>query len=1566
METSTYFFSKKLFIFCLAWFFIPILVLAQPRIVFNAATSNTTETDANFTFNIPVTITTPNAAAFPMNLTIGGTATQGTDYTIAGLTAGVITIPANATTYNIVVTVIGDDIFDGNETITFEITNCNCCALPPPAPCVETGNTHTFTINDDETIPILSFTTATGAANEGNANNTVNLNVNISGASDVAITATITISNTSTAAYTTDYTTTPNATGNPRTFTVTFPAGSTTAQVIAINIVGDAVPESAETIIFTIADGANHNINANNDFTHTITNDDALPNASFTTTPNPNSGLESNNTINVTVTLSTPATQTTTVVLAYSGSANNTGADNDYNISGLANDDEVVFAVGESTKTFQLEINQDNVAEGDNEVIITILPDPLNPDRYSVGATDAYSYTILDDDVPNATFAISSSTNVEDNQNITVTINLSKARATATNVRLTFVGSANNPNDYTVLDLNASNELVIPANITTQTFRLAIKEDQTPENSETIEIEIINPTISGTYTVGALKDYIHTIQDDDAPSAYLVANGVVVTNDGETDPSNGSRPLSISTAGETVTFTALPLAPIAISYTFKWASNRFNAVTNLTPGTVINGETVIISNNTLKIKLVPGNVVRVEIITVGQTYETNNIEANSSPFENLPETTCKNDLPINFKIRDDVWSAINPSNPAPGIRFKRVEYTNFTLINNTPVQEAQINQANLIPAGGLTGTKGIYIVCANIDAGGNEVGIFDYAVQFIEIGDSIPADISSSFITAYCQNDASVINLPDFGIPSPSGSEIGIFTIQGTNPVTAFTPITSLKPTDFAPGDYRLRYEYSTSLNCRSFEFRDVVIYPAPSSEFTFTGTCLGDSLSLIASDTGSNLQYEWRINSIPFSTEQNPKIIITAAALYEIRLEVRNIITQCFTTTTKNININALPIANFTFDDICTLTPKFVNLSQMNVSNPTNNRINRLTWNFGTPANDSRIINITDPATYNIVQGDVNNFSFPDYGSYQVQLIIETTAGCSDTITKLVSIFPTVVPTNGSPYIQTFDTPDGKAGWISGGINSSWQLDVPYNRNIKKADGKVWLTKLGGLDANTPEPYFNNDERSFVESPCFDLSQIDFPMVSLKIWSDTDINSDGTVLYYTYDNDENSKWNVLSLKSAGGTPTSITGGGIAWYNKEFILGKPGDGIALASANDNQRSVGWAGKFDRDLPCQNDSCWRNARFALDAVKAAAAGRTVRFRVVFGSNGDNPATPSYDGFAFDNFVITDRKRLVLVEHFTNPNIPNYTAIEDSLTAQTAVGTNQNAIAVRYHTSFPSTANSIITKPYNKMAVSARSLHYGVESIAKSTLDGVSNTIYNKQKLDSLLSIRVLEFPVVSIDDFSLTAEGTNQIRLRAKFTQQDTTRTDVDTLVVMAGIIEYAVNGIHRNVVREFYPDASGFTRIDWKVIDKDTPYMLDIAFQPESNMEANKFGLFLFLQDELTKEIYQSISDTIRFDVDGKDAGRAESGEEIGVLTEIDDKNVSIAPNPNQGAFHILLNKKLKVEADWILFNLMGVVVGSGKMQSGDDTSLITTHNLPAGIYTLAIGNARRKVVINK
>ena len=89
------------------------------------------------------------------------------------------------------------------------------------------------------------------------------------------------------------------------------------------------------------------------------------------------------------------------------------------------------------------------------------------------------------------------------------------------------------------------------------------------------------------------------------------------------------------------------------------------------------------------------------------------------------------------------------------------------------------------------------------------------------------------------------------------------------------------------------------------------------------------------------------------------------------------------------------------------------------------------------------------------------------------------------------------IAVTGAAPYIQDFESNNG--GWTTGGTLSDWTWGAPTKTTISGAGSgsKCWIT--GGLSAAST---YNLNERSWVQSPCLNLSAIAHPYIKfLAFW---------------------------------------------------------------------------------------------------------------------------------------------------------------------------------------------------------------------------------------------------------------------------------------------------------------------------------------------------------------------------------------------------------------------------------------------------------------------------------
>jgi uncharacterized repeat protein (TIGR01451 family) len=198
----------------------------------------------------------------------GGTATGGgTDYTLA---AGSATITAGSTKTDISVEIVDDASDEPDETITVTISN-------PVNAELGTNTTHTYTIEDNDAEPTVSFTAAPYTHAE---TGTQTVSVTLSAESGKEVPVSYATSD-GTASAGSDYT---GASG-----TVTWAIGQTGAKTFAVTILEDALDEGDETVTLTLSSPGNCTIAGDNPTTLTIEDDDTAnitvePTSGLTTT----------------------------------------------------------------------------------------------------------------------------------------------------------------------------------------------------------------------------------------------------------------------------------------------------------------------------------------------------------------------------------------------------------------------------------------------------------------------------------------------------------------------------------------------------------------------------------------------------------------------------------------------------------------------------------------------------------------------------------------------------------------------------------------------------------------------------------------------------------------------------------------------------------------------------------------------------------------------------------------------------------------------------------------------------------------------------------------------------------------------------------------------------------------------------------------------------------------------------------------------------------------------------------------------------------------------------------
>lgn len=277
--------------------------------------------------------------------------------------------------------------------------------------------------------------------------------------------------------------------------------------------------------------------------------------------------------------------------------------------------------------------------------------------------------------------------------------------------------------------------------------------------------------------------------------------------------------------------------------------------------------------------------------------------------------------------------------------------------------------------------------------------------------------------------------------------------------------------------------------------------------------------------------------------------------------------------------------------------------------------------------------------------------FDFSAFGEYTIKAWTELENDSeinNDSFSYTLTNIPVITEL---PYFTDFEAWDG--GWkvdLVNSVNNSWAFGEPNGPDISSAASGVnaWVTNLNGN--------YNNNERSFFVSPCYDFTSLDEdPVINFSIFYDTELSWDGGWLEGSKD------------------------GGTTWAK----IGAMGTGINWYNFNNTIQNLGnvWAG---------NSNGWLIAENVLTGF---AGESDCRFRFAFDSD---PSVNSYDGIGVDDVFISpifeNDLSTISVDH---ESISECGSEEDHVVVEirNAGSTTQSGFAVSYQVN----GGAVVTEP-----------------------------------------------------------------------------------------------------------------------------------------------------------------------------------------------------------------------------------------------------------------------------
>ncbi|MGQ0626783.1 MAG: beta strand repeat-containing protein, partial [Phycisphaerales bacterium] len=463
-----------------------------------------------------LTRTGPTTSEFMVTITIGGTATNGTDYQMISTT---VTFLAGSATATVDLTPIDDADVEGNETVTLTIAASTAYRIDGGAGAA------TATIFDNESV--VSITSLDGVLSESTGD-TARVRFSRVGAAQLPLTVMYTVTGTATNG--TDYV--------ALTGSIVIPADQTTV-TLTLSALADALREGTETIILTLAASSDYSID---DMaaaaTLRLTDDEA--------NPAPAADLSA------TITLATALVRPTQVVNGTLVVRNSGAVTADGFTTRIVLSTDNIFGNADDVLVTEITVNGAPIARGQSRsaAFMVTVPADLAPGAYfilaktdhlgeltevneanNISRSTAANLTVA----PAPTISIAASDRAAgETQNGAAanggrfTFTRTGPTGTALTVNYVVGGSAGPGTDYTAL----SGTVTFAVGSTTATVDISVLNDLLAEGTENVIVGIgrgegysINLTKQSATVNIADNEPIVTIQASDAAASETAGNG---------------------------------------------------------------------------------------------------------------------------------------------------------------------------------------------------------------------------------------------------------------------------------------------------------------------------------------------------------------------------------------------------------------------------------------------------------------------------------------------------------------------------------------------------------------------------------------------------------------------------------------------------------------------------------------------------------------------------------------------------------------------------------------------------------------------------------------------------------------------------------------------------------------------------------------------------------------------------------------------------------------------------------------------------------------------------------
>lgn len=265
-------------------------------------------------------------------------------------------------------------------------------------------------------------------------------------------------------------------------------------------------------------------------------------------------------------------------------------------------------------------------------------------------------------------------------------------------------------------------------------------------------------------------------------------------------------------------------------------------------------------------------------------------------------------------------------------------------------------------------------------------GCFNRQRKTLEVEDPPVADITLPSVTPLCTNQAYLFS--NTSVIDPQSSPVWEWRLNGV--VVSSLQDFETTFTTATPQEIRLKVLIP---GCENEVIENIAsVLLGPLVDFSVPDNCEQQLVTFSNSTTGADAGYLWDFgDGSPTSGTAEPNHVYTNPGVYPVTLTGINT-GGCNNFVTRSVTVYSVPQPDFSVGlppFSCSGSPT---LFQNNTPALTDSNISDWNWEFGDPANS--ISTVRDPS-----------FTYTAGGNYSVDLTATSDAGCSQTISKLVTI---------------------------------------------------------------------------------------------------------------------------------------------------------------------------------------------------------------------------------------------------------------------------------------------------------------------------------------------------------------------------------------------------------------------------------------------------------------------------------------------------------------------------------------------------------------------------------